>query len=680
MSSTASEDNSLKDEQLWKALTKLSRIFPGKEVNVYTSTTGNLIGSDERIVEGLYSWSGLCVRYQEVVATSMGSSSARTLHLLVCKTNEDDLSEGSQAQTNPQTTANITVSRNYRRKADKGASRSEMTYEPVSKPEPPPPGKRSVAHILAENWTMPWEKHVAYLHFFADLADSRVGQDAFICYSLLSTIKKNHYRLTATPIAKRHVSYYKIICGITMGQVQALSVTSSPYGVLDNSAEAASTFLSTEEQEELSNVSRMSDSFLTSMDLERLGPICDSEAYSNFHFRTLWRMSTAVPFALAPLEQQELASILWKIVQIALETLEKAYNEVIAEEPAVTAATLERAQQVIDRIFSFFRYCLYESKWLKWLVTTHTKNVLAEAIRRALSGSKVAGQDQQGAADQSPPGEEATGFDEGDTDLNDESTVGLSSNVLGPKVFEFLKLCCSTLVQAETVLQLRRRFRDFDIHILNTPFVDKQCTAWTEAIRSAYRYKYSDEVTAKEKAEVAISKIKDLLENGTDKDKLWLMQTSAPKYWKFNGVVHCETALASEYIKASGGADNTAEEVRHQSLSQYIGPSKRCCPMCSIILWSISEERNTTGKEAIPILFSHSEPCESALPPNLPRAIRQRALRKLSENLCIALEDFVYRSRTGSHGSQQSHAMSPRQRNAVLDQQRRTGNFEELFS
>jgi hypothetical protein len=66
-------------------------------------------------------------------------------------------------------------------------------------------------------------------------------------------------------------------------------------------------------------------------------------------------------------------------------------------------------------------------------------------------------------------------------------------------------------------------------------------------IKAVYDAEF-DRVTAKSKFELAISRIEHLRLNGTEKDKLWLR--FAFKKSKFQGVVHCETLLASEHLQS----------------------------------------------------------------------------------------------------------------------------------
>lgn len=110
---TDAQSDAQSDERLWKALTKLSRIFHNKELNLYPSTINEALPKDKIVIQGLYSFAGLSVRRYEVAAASMGGLTADILKLVVCKTNDDrQADEVAPPENLP--TATYSVARNTR--------------------------------------------------------------------------------------------------------------------------------------------------------------------------------------------------------------------------------------------------------------------------------------------------------------------------------------------------------------------------------------------------------------------------------------------------------------------------------------------------------------------------------------------------------------------------------------
>ncbi|RPA71819.1 hypothetical protein BJ508DRAFT_84991 [Ascobolus immersus RN42] len=634
------------DEELWKSLTMLSQIFPGKELNIYNSTTPDLDQEERRVLHALHCFAALSVRSFEVVAASVGEQTAARLSLLICKTNDVDTAESGVLPTATYSVAKNTVQ-------DPSRATDEITYQTVGNPNLPldEHGERNINYIMANKWLMSWEEHISFLAYFrnyASQANTPQAKELFIRYCLLAQAPKNDARLCKTPLAKRNISFLHVIKGITGSDVGSFKIASLPYpGDLITDPITAL-------------------NFLTMTDLENIHALLDFEPFRALRLTLLSAVAGSESpgtTVLTSTQQATLAAELWELFQHCLITTEETYSTILQankkqrrtrKKPVKivlpTATLVEEANAILFRISDFLTHALYQSKWLEWLLTEHVSKSLADAIRVLLDKSD----NDTDASDLTEP------YIQGDEDceVNDTSTLGTSQTVLASKVLAYVKLAYCTQIQAEEVLKHGELFKNLEVHIVTCPHVEGRCTPWKDAIYEAY--KLAGRENPKETAAARIAKIEHLCVNGTEEDQLRLKFANPELPWKFTGAVHCECQLASELVKkakaATSGKVPEISEVVDRSISRYIGPSKRCCPMCSIILNAISGEAD--GPE-IPILFQHSQPFPSALPPNLPRSIRQRAIRQLSMNLCRALNNFYIRSRTGSHGSQQSHAVAP---------------------
>ena len=125
----------------------------------------------------------------------------------------------------------------------------------------------------------------------------------------------------------------------------------------------------------------------------------------------------------------------------------------------------------------------------------------------------------------------------------------------------------------------------------------------------------------------------------------------------FNGTFHCETVLMSLYLLSSSGHSHpgvSAELLSHSRslLPQLIAVSKGCCPVCSLVLQTI------TGKFSKRVTALGSDPTYSpvCLPPWLPRNVASTVLAGLQQKAKEALYEKLgeLRSRQKISRSSQS--------------------------
>ncbi|RPA75189.1 hypothetical protein BJ508DRAFT_418246 [Ascobolus immersus RN42] len=637
------DKEAVSDDHLWRALTKLSKIFPGKGLGLYESTVNEAKKKvDKDIITALHSFAALSIRFGEVVAASMSSATADHLSLFVCKTNDSE--DANDDESNPN--ASYSIVRNTRPSDRSPASDGEVMYIAVARKPTFPKGfsaAPNVFNLLAEKWRMKWEEHVGFLTYIANKSSTMGDADAFRTYSVLAGTKKHEHRLLKTPILIRNYSYYDTITNIGTELIATLPISSIPYGSF------------------VSRNGKVKD-FLTIEDLISLRIILENESFKSLaadFVKSLVKQDATVVIELDISQQQEqlLVAGLWEIVRHSLTVLKSAFGKV--DPGTVNADVLRDVWSDVHAVFLFLKHSVHNSNWMRWLFCKHwSADIIVERVC-ADSGLSDSVSPQQQEDQQVGDGEEDVELDMG-TDLSATGRPNICN-----KIFAWFALICSPMAQVDTVIQYLKRFKKLEVTIVASPDPDSMCLNWQDAIREAFKLSCADrgvsEDTALNEAESVIYVVKNLYAEGTERDK----RNLAPLFrrWRFTGAVHCETVLASEILKMSTTGNNQLPEAA-KSVSRYIGPSKRCCPMCSIILCCISEE---LGKEkAIPILFRHSLTCESALPLGLPKKVRQKAIEELASNLAQTLKEFLKSGRTESAGSQQSHALSPTTKNAVL--------------
>ncbi|RPA71818.1 hypothetical protein BJ508DRAFT_335660 [Ascobolus immersus RN42] len=615
------------DENLWKSLSMLSEIFPGKELPVYRNMARDYGNELMGILYGLHSFSGLLVRDKRTVATSVMERTVNGLKLLVCRTNDgrDSGSDRAAKARKEDTLCGKDKQDGY------AQTSSDILYQLVVDPKIPRKmkGDKDWDYLLAVRWDMEWEEHVAYLTYYLRLivqSNTEATRGTFIRYCLLSRIPQNNVRLCKTPLQKRHISFFDIIRSISPTDVKKYPPRAIPNLYKDPRVIEHTTVRN----------------FLNDEDVRRLGELLKKGPFASLPLELLpliIERNSLVSMGLIPSHQALLCSELWTIIQQCLETTRCVYSKILAV-PAqkVTAKLVKRTINNILIVFDFMNYCLHESQWLRWLMMehSHVAFLLANPIRKLLARhpDELAG---NGAT-------EEPDLDDGeDCELNDSGGHGFSDAVLAFKVLSYLKLSFSTKGQAEEVMQYAKLFTNLEVTIVSSVSseADELWPSWEETIIRAYQLAHPERPDlAKEGSDAVLDKIREVYDTGSGDDKERLAFADPEAKWAFNGSVHCESVLAGEYLKQAKHRAKTARRPPiFYHISTLIGPSKRCCPLCVIIATAVSRE----SIPHISILCQHSTPLASALPPNLPRSVRKRALEELAGNLCRALDCWVVR-------------------------------------
>lgn len=377
---------------------------------------------------------------------------------------------------------------------------------------------------------MSWEQHVTYLTYFANHARRTSQTGPFLAYALLSTIPKNNLRLMNTPLSKPKLSYLEIVKDISKDTIFAIPVRSTP-------------------NSEAGNRKREASDYFTDRDLSALHTLVSTKEgmFRGHQMGLLDRILSSTPkqrtkMVITPELDRKLASELWTVIQFTLETLSTAYSKV-PKRGGVAAEVLREVWKVVEPAFMFLRYALHQSKWLSWLINTHAAEAIAEEIRKNLkvNGAVPASFNPVVEGD----GEEMT-------EIEESFPLSKTTPYLAARVYSWLKLVCSPIVQADTVLEYLHHFGSLEVDILNVPDVGTECEGWEAAIKKAYKncclLHEMSESLADTKAEIVIDKIKNVKENGEKSDKDWLKILN-DAVWAFKGAVHCETALAAEYLR-----------------------------------------------------------------------------------------------------------------------------------
>ncbi|RPA72167.1 hypothetical protein BJ508DRAFT_314958 [Ascobolus immersus RN42] len=530
---------------------------------------------------------------------------------------------------------------------------------------PPQEGSTEIWDYMASHWgDIPFAKHVGLFqtHLHRVQSDEE-GFRRFATYCHLSAAPKNKKRLTDRP-QSGGVLYLTVLEEMSTRKLPPLPQSSRPY---EGRSDFPSSYITSNDPKEMRQMGTLLCALLPKAEGDKL-----SKLFIFTHEASTLDLHRKTKNSVI----QQLLNDGFKIFVALLSCTKTVYDNICPDSPVIahprkTVTTPSRSQPTpmkkpsqsrpspallrtigdqLRQIGRFFYVMELYSRLLPWMLEVWLRELLSNVHER-LEGEANA---------DLPPGDE----DEIDAeDLGDEdSEIGLTASpTLASKVLKFVRLCFATYRYARE-LSMVDKVAVGEIAIITVSYTDKAAEDWKQTIWYAYET-HGEEATWRAQCSVVIDKIKNIAGGNDHSLRNWFkFSRQTPQV--NDGVVHCEAALASLYLLAQ--MDGELPHPDLERLLAIVGPSKPCCPLCAIIIEEINWKLGTLGNVTIPILFTHTTPCTTALPPSLPADVRERILHRVTGKLFESLEFFRRRDRVGTHTSEQSEPL----RDSVLLQEK----------
>ncbi|RPA75160.1 hypothetical protein BJ508DRAFT_339163 [Ascobolus immersus RN42] len=496
----------------------------------------------------------------------------------------------------------------------------------IKKAEVPEDAKDNLDQYLVDNWQqIPWHHHIGIFELLlknalkikpseSTIISKTHRVSMFQSYCFLTSYRKNQARLSRYPAgnAPKFIDLMKTFVSKELLNTRGARLPQSkvyPTKMLDQTL--ACYFSS----EDMKAIHALSEHAFTPQERADHG-FSQKRIFATT--TCLDPTSTSVPIP----NEVDIWVLLVEFVKVLVAALEQArYTYASLPETSPTHEDIQHFRKVIKAVSRFFNYLLYSSPLLKWIIEQWLCATLTNRYSKMVYASQSR-RDLRKASEQL----ELTPGDENADEVSSPQTIS-------GKIIKWLKLSFATYRYAAELGSITKyQLADFyAIGVTSSKGKELPLEPWKDTVREVYRICEGGKNWEKN-ATACISEVERRASTRFLEDRKWVAFTTINRN-SDNRSPHCFTSIASLHLLSKVG--HLPDPILKHSLP-FIGASVPCCPLCAVIIESINEDLKQLKQPIIP-LNKHPIPCGAALPTGLPKSIRNRILKKLSEMLYAAV-------------------------------------------
>ncbi|RPA72166.1 hypothetical protein BJ508DRAFT_314957 [Ascobolus immersus RN42] len=600
-----------KDDLCFRSCSAILKAFPGNEINLFPRQSESIFDPEvKKAADRCHKVAFLLVRDEEVVAVMPLRRDGAGISLVV-------------ASNRPGSSSTETLPSNAR-KNDLPPEYRNTEFLPLRWVEDPTSAGMKFYDFLSANWmNISWEHHIGlfkrYLHRAQSVPD-RSASKALYHYCHLISYMKNQKRLLDLP--RGGISYFKLLERVRLRKRTDFLGFRRPY---KGQEDRLCSYISVVELDAVEYIRQSVSDALP--ETER----------ANFTGLSIFNVDRE------RLDQKATAATILQILEdffavlVAVLRFTKDAYELLSSDSMPNSTLLRTVANRLTRAGHFFYVLELKSKLLPWILNDWLQRSFNDEHEAMVEEVQCSAPVLDSEADEDD--DEDNEAEIGDEDADNIDYV--EATTIAEKVGNYLRLCFATYRYCRELSNAKHMVigRVAIAGVRNTAMSPED---WRTTVRWAYQACGIKELW-KPKAEEVIGQIETLAncDNAVERNRLKFFRQMPTVQ---GGVIHCEAALASLYLLGRINSSHIDPEFRR--ILPTLGSSKPCCPLCSIIVKEINRELRKLGSAvAIPILFTHSTPCTSALPPGLPQRVRKAILQTVAEKVYASLEDLSRESK-----------------------------------